>query len=86
MPMAPGRVFMGTAFITDDVCLIRNGQACEMMCVTRCPLGEQAIVVHSETGMPLVNLRGCSGCGICAHECPSDAIDIAPNRKSHRVR
>ncbi|MBL1216913.1 MAG: 4Fe-4S dicluster domain-containing protein [Planctomycetes bacterium] len=86
VPMAPSRVFMGTAVITDDLCVIKAGQDCEMMCVTKCPLGQDAITVQSETGMPLVNVRGCTGCGICAHECPADAINIAPNRESQRMR
>lgn len=39
-------------------------------------MGEETIIVDEETKKPIISEVLCSGCGICIHKCPFDAIAI----------
>jgi 2-oxoacid:acceptor oxidoreductase delta subunit (pyruvate/2-ketoisovalerate family) len=45
-------------------------------CYGLCP--DDAIVKHGVDGRYTIDLDYCKGCGICAHECPSGAIEMVP--------
>ena len=67
---------MGTARITEQLCLPHHGVSCTV-CSERCPV-ENAIVIHQ--GKPTVNEATCSGCGVCRWVCPApeNAILLMP--------
>jgi pyruvate ferredoxin oxidoreductase delta subunit len=37
--------------------------------------------VKAENGKYEIDYDYCKGCGICAHECPADAIEMIPEEK-----
>ncbi len=39
-----------------------------------CP--EQAIETEGKNSVPTINYDWCTGCGVCANECPVDAIEM----------
>ncbi|MHA1265741.1 MAG: 4Fe-4S binding protein [Candidatus Helarchaeota archaeon] len=55
---------------TKCIAVKRNKIVC-MNCWLYCPEG-----VISRTIPPQIDLRYCKGCGICAEECPSKAIEM----------
>ncbi|MCA9264659.1 MAG: 4Fe-4S binding protein, partial [Planctomycetales bacterium] len=67
---------MGTARITEQLCLPYNGSPCTT-CEERCPV-EHAIEVHDEK--PRVSENHCTGCGVCRAVCPApeNAILLMP--------
>jgi MauM/NapG family ferredoxin protein len=71
-----GDVRMGTARIDLSACYVALGQRCDY-CVSRCPLGRNAIAFGSN-GLPIVKSPGCAGCGVCGYLCPADVITINP--------
>jgi MauM/NapG family ferredoxin protein len=73
---------MGTAVWHSDTCLRGRStggkeQDCTI-CVDQCPLGSAAITI--EFGQIAVNPLGCTGCGVCQHDCPTTpkSIDVIP--------
>lgn len=53
-------------------------EKCSLECQRFCPgvrVGEETIVLNEE-GMPLISEELCTGCGICIHKCPFEAIHI----------
>ena len=46
-------------------------------CYEFCP---DSSVEKTEDG-PRINYKYCKGCGICAYECPKDAIELVPEEK-----
>jgi len=74
-------VDMGTAVWHEEVCLRTHGQECTV-CVDKCPMGATAIVL--EAGKVQVIDAGCTGCGVCQHECPTDPKSIKVRPKSER--
>lgn len=66
---------IGLAAVRHDLCVRSRGEECRV-CVERCPLGETAIRVDASGRIEVVNPsnaagRGCVGCGICQHYCPT---------------
>jgi ferredoxin-type protein NapG len=68
---------MGTAVWHEHLCVRSHGEECTM-CVDHCPVGPAAlelvdnrIVVHED---------GCTGCGVCQNNCPTDpkSITVTP--------
>jgi pyruvate ferredoxin oxidoreductase delta subunit len=47
-------------------------------CWIFCP---DASIIREENGEYKVNLDFCKGCGICANECPSEAIEMVLEEK-----
>jgi len=52
-------------------------KGCWWVCATFCPDG--VVSVNAE-GMPVIDYEHCKGCLICHVQCPSQAIDIIPER------
>jgi ferredoxin-type protein NapG len=47
------------------------------LCVTYCPLGEEAIIMSNDGGKSLPKvLDACVGCGVCQMVCPTDPVSI----------
>jgi len=46
-------------------------------CYDFCP---DSAVEKTENG-PKINYKYCKGCGICAYECPKEAIELVPEEK-----
>lgn len=72
---------MGTAQWREHLCVRPNGDDCRM-CVDHCPVGTTAIeLVENRV---VVHDHGCTGCGVCQHECPTDPKSIVVVPKSVR--
>ncbi len=69
-------ILMGTARITEHLCLPYHGTACTV-CSERCPVGHAIAVVD---GKPTVHEDNCSGCGVCRQVCPApeNAVLLMP--------
>lgn len=67
---------MRIAVLDADKC---EPKKCNYVCIKYCPgvrMGEETIVVDEETNHPVISEVLCTGCGICIHKCPFDAITI----------
>jgi ferredoxin len=71
------RIFVGTAEVRLDGCLLAKGRECDR-CVASCDY--DAIVIGGGTfePEPEVNVARCVGCGACAAVCPAEVISIHP--------
>jgi ferredoxin-type protein NapG len=71
------QIDMGTAVWHEHLCVRSRGEECRI-CVDQCPIGEVAIVL--EAGRVKVIEEGCTGCGVCEHQCPTSpkSITITP--------
>jgi ferredoxin-type protein NapG len=69
---------MGLAEVDHTLCVRTRGEDCTL-CVSRCPLGTQAIQID-EHGRVAVQTCGCVGCGSCQFYCPTSpkAIVVHP--------
>jgi MauM/NapG family ferredoxin protein len=78
VPTAREEIDMGTAVWHEDLCLRRQGQECTI-CVDRCPMGAAAIKLN-DMGQVEVIEDGCTGCGVCQHDCPTypKSITVVP--------
>src|SRR5258706_14173201 len=73
-------VDMGVAVWNEYSCLRTAGQECTI-CVEVCPVGAKAIVLQEGR----INVReGCTGCGVCQHDCPTSPKSITVLPKSAR--
>jgi ATP-binding cassette subfamily E protein 1 len=66
---------MRIAVLDQDKC---QPATCTLECVKFCPgvrMGDETIVVE-DRGKPMISEELCTGCGICVHRCPMDAISI----------
>jgi ferredoxin-type protein NapG len=82
MPACPSRALqltprnqinMGTAVWHADSCLRSHGEDCTI-CIDHCPLGTFAIELID--GNVHVHEKGCIGCGVCQHDCPTSPKSI----------
>ncbi|AHF80303.1 ribosome biogenesis/translation initiation ATPase RLI [Thermococcus paralvinellae] len=68
---------MRVAVIDYDKC---NPDKCgHFLCERVCPvnrMGGEAIIVDEENYKPIIQEASCTGCGICVHKCPFNAITI----------
>ena len=72
---------MGTALWHEDFCVRSRGEECRI-CVDRCPIGEKAIALEGR--QVRVFEDGCTGCGVCEHDCPTDPKSITVTPRPHR--
>ena len=72
---------MGTAHYFDQTCLRFNGQECTA-CVDHCPVGTAALEIKE--GWVVVHEDGCTGCGVCQSNCPTDPKSIIVVPKASR--
>jgi ferredoxin-type protein NapG len=77
------QIDMGTAHYFDQTCLRFNGEECTM-CVDHCPVGSKALEVQD--GWIKVHEDGCTGCGVCQNNCPTDPKSIIVIPKISRDR
>lgn len=64
------------AIIDYDKCDTEN---CGVICLKSCPgvrMKQDTIIINPETGKPNISEDLCTGCGICVHKCPTNAISI----------
>ena len=80
-PTPREEIDIGTAVWHSDLCLRTQGQECTV-CVDKCPVGEKAIRL-TEGGTVEVIAEGCTGCGVCQHDCPTipKSITVTPRSK-----
>ena len=68
---------MGVAVIDHDKC---NPDKCgHFLCERVCPvnrMGGEAIIIDEDRHKPVIQEASCTGCGICVHKCPFNAITI----------
>ncbi|CAB50155.1 ABC transporter ATP-binding protein [Pyrococcus abyssi GE5] len=68
---------MRIAVIDYDKC---NPDKCgHFLCERVCPvnrMGGEAIIIDEENYKPIIQEASCTGCGICVHKCPFNAISI----------
>lgn len=82
LPTPVSDIDMGTAEWHDTTCVRPRGEDCRM-CVDHCPVGAAAIeLVENRV---VVHEQGCTGCGVCQHECPTDPKSIVVVPKSTRA-
>ncbi|MCA9192265.1 MAG: 4Fe-4S dicluster domain-containing protein [Planctomycetales bacterium] len=69
-------VVMGTAVITEHLCLAYHGSICSA-CRERCPV---ANAIEVTSGKPKINEDVCTGCGVCRFVCPApeNAVLLMP--------
>ena len=65
----PRQIRMGTARVDHQVCVRHLGEDCTI-CVDKCPMGSDAIVV-ADNGRIRVFEPDCVGCGVCQLHCPA---------------
>lgn len=77
VPTPLDQIDMGTAKWHEYQCVRSHGEDCTM-CVDHCPVGTVALTL--EAGRVVVHEDGCTGCGVCQNNCPTDpkAIVITP--------
>jgi MauM/NapG family ferredoxin protein len=71
------QIDMGTAVWHEHLCIRTHGEPCTM-CVDHCPVGPTALEILE--GAVVVHEDGCTGCGVCQNNCPTDpkSITVTP--------
>jgi ferredoxin-type protein NapG len=82
LPTLRDLIDMGTAMVRESTCLRTAGQDCTL-CVDHCPMGSAALGLLD--GRVRVIEDGCTGCGRCEHECPTQPKSIIVEPKSKRL-
>lgn len=80
-PILVDFIDMGVAVWHESTCLRSAGQDCTI-CVDACPVGARALVVADDGRVGV--REGCTGCGLCQHECPTTPKSITVLPKSAR--
>ncbi|HEY1684033.1 MAG TPA: 4Fe-4S dicluster domain-containing protein [Tepidisphaeraceae bacterium] len=77
VPVSMRQIKMGLARWDSTTCLRSKGESCTA-CVDECPLGSAAIEILGPT-VHVID-RGCVGCGVCQHVCPTapKSIVVSP--------
>ena len=81
VPTALGLIDMGTAEWRESFCVRSKGENCTI-CIDKCPIG--AVAIELREGRIHVIEDGCTGCGVCEHDCPTSPKSIVVNPKSSR--
>ena len=76
-------VDMGLAIWQSDTCVRQQGDACTI-CVDHCPVGSFAIELAGKRIR--VHEQGCTGCGVCQHDCPTTPKSIVGEGTLRRVK
>lgn len=84
LPVEPVGTDFGSAVVDEAKCYAAQGQPCDY-CVKRCPLGSAAIT-FDDRAVPVIDEWGCTGCGVCAFLCPTDAITLTATHRSGKRR
>ena len=71
------RIFIGTAEVRLDDCLLAQGRECDR-CVASCDYEAIAIGGGTFEPEPVVDTARCVGCGACAAVCPPAVISVRP--------
>lgn len=82
VPIPREEIDMGTAIVQESLCLRTAGQDCTI-CIDHCPMGSAALGLLD--GRVRVIEDGCTGCGRCEHECPTQPKSIVVEPKSKRL-
>lgn len=81
VPTPRADIDMGTALWNQQLCVRTAGEECTR-CIEFCPVGSAAIEL--EDAKVQVHHAGCTGCGVCQHQCPTDPKSIVVIPKSVR--
>jgi ferredoxin-type protein NapF len=78
-PEAKKRIFMGSAMVNYEECLLSRNRECDR-CLAACKYDAVKIVPSSRPLLmtPMIDLKKCTGCGGCAVICPTSAINVIP--------
>lgn len=83
IPIPREQMSIGLAVWHQHQCLRTTGQECTI-CVDRCPVGPAALTVN---GVHIeVHTDGCTGCGVCEHDCPTYPKSITIMPKAEMMR
>ena len=77
-PLPLAEIDMGLAVWQADTCVRQKGEACTI-CVDHCPVGSFAIELAGKRIR--VHENGCTGCGVCQHDCPTSPKSILISRR-----
>ncbi len=80
-PIPINEIDMGTARWREETCLRTVGQNCTI-CVDRCPMGSAALELNGNR--VVVHEAGCTGCGVCEHNCPTAPKSIVVSPRDSR--
>ena len=81
-PTPLSEIDMGTAVWNEHLCLRSTGGECTI-CIDHCPVGTTALELRDNRVH--VNEDGCTGCGVCQHDCPTHPKSIVVMVKSARL-
>jgi len=75
------RLFIGTAVVDLDACVLLEGRECNR-CVVSCAYEAVAVTDDLFEPEPEFDAQRCVGCGACVAVCPGKAIEVVPVRAS----
>jgi ferredoxin-type protein NapG len=83
LPLTPLlQIDMGTAVWNEHLCVRSHGEDCTK-CVDHCPVGTMALELIGNRVHVIE--EGCTGCGVCQNNCPTDPKSIVVMPKSARM-